>query len=270
MLWAQKSREKWFKNGDRNASYFHLSTVVRRRRNKIEGLMDDNQTWIFSKKSVKRVVADYFNNLFLDCDSPGIPRTWPRLFPNLIKSDMKDISNNVTIKEIKEALFHIGKYKTPGPDGVPVLFFQNHWNICSKDIYSLIYDSFETASIPCHLNETFLVLVPKNELPISMKQIRPISLCNTLYKIISKILVNRIRPILKDLINPTQASFILGRQISDNIIIAHENMNKYRRSKGKKSLLAWEVIFSRRMIALIGSSLKIPSIRLGLIGKLPI
>lgn len=218
---------------------------MRRRRNKIEGFLDDNQSWISSKEGIKKVVVDYFKNLFTDSDSLGIPNTWPKLFPMPNENDMKSICDPVTTIEIKEALFGIGKFKALGSDGMPAIFFQDCWQICKHDVQNLVFSSFEAAKIPQNLNETFIALVPKTDSPISINQIRPINLCNTLYKIISKILVNRIRPLLNDITNPAQASFIPGRQITNNIVIAQEIVNKYRRPKSKKGLLAWKIDLSK-------------------------
>ena len=80
-----------------------------------------------------------------------------------------------------------------------------------------------------------IALIPKVDHPISTAQFRPISLCNTLYKIIAKILVNRMRPILEKIIEPVQSVFVLKRSIHDNILLTHEIMNKFNNMKGKKS-----------------------------------
>ena len=82
-------------------------------------------------------------------------------------------------------------------------------------------------------NDTFLVLIPKVENPQMVSQLRPIGLCNVAYKVVSKVIVNRIKPILDKVVAPTQASFVPGRQITDNIVIAQEMLHTMRRKKGK-------------------------------------
>ena len=79
---------------------------------------------------------------------------------------------------------------------------------------------FASQKVPNYLNQTLIALIPKQLGPETVSQFRPISLCNTVYKIISRILVNRIRPLLPRLISPMQAAFLQGRRGADNIIIA--------------------------------------------------
>ena len=90
--------------------------------------------------------------------------------------------------------------------------------------------------MPCQLNDTTIVLIPKVKNPQSIKEFRPISLCNVIYKIISKCLVNRLRPLLDGMISPTQSAFIPGRSISDNALIAFEcmhSLNTLKDSRGE-------------------------------------
>ena len=86
---------------------------------------------------------------------------------------------------------------------------------------------FSSGKIPCGLNHTLITLVPKVASPQDMSLFRPISLCCTLYKVISKILVSRIQPPLQYLISHNQVSFVPSRLISDNIVIAQDVLHKF-------------------------------------------
>jgi len=88
------------------------------------------------------------------------------------------------------------------------------------------------------INHTFLALIPKRDNPTETQHFRPISLCNTVYKTISKILVNRLRPLLDKIVSPVQSAFIPGRSIHENILLTHEIMHKFKKTKGKQAWVA--------------------------------
>ncbi|VVA40654.1 PREDICTED: reverse mRNAase, partial [Prunus dulcis] len=104
---------------------------------------------------------------------------------------------------------------------------------------------FSSGSVPEYLNSTLVTLVPKITNPQSMLQFRPISLCNTLYKVVSKIIVGRLRPLMCKLVSPNQVSFVPGRQISDNIFIAQEVLHRFYRARGKTGYIAWKIDLSK-------------------------
>lgn len=130
-------------------------------------------------------------------------------------------------------------YKAPGLDGFPTGFYQNSWKTVGPSIYQLVVDFFDQGTIPEGLNNTLLALIPKVAHPETVKQFRHISLCNVTYKIIAKVIViNRLKPIMEQLVSHEQSSFVPGRQISDNIIIYQEVLHSIRtRSSGKKIMV---------------------------------
>lgn len=134
-------------------------------------------------------MKDYFRDMFTDNGAIGIPASWPSMFHSISTTNQELFNKHVTLEEVKASLFSIGKHKAPGPDELPARFFQRFWDLRQKDIFTLIHQCFSYAWIPSDLNETFIVLIPKTQNLTSMTQIRPISLCITLYKILSKILV---------------------------------------------------------------------------------
>ncbi|BFG41163.1 hypothetical protein CerSpe_274360 [Prunus speciosa] len=191
------------------------------------------------------IIVNYFQGLFGDSVLVDDYRLLPHLFPRLADTNVEGLSCEVTDDEVKNSLFAIGGLKTPGSDGFPALFYQKYWGMCSADIITLVKDCFLTASLPENINETLIALVPKVERPISMTQLRPISLCNTLYKVISKILVARLRPCKANLVSPNQVSFVPRRQIVDNIVVAQEMLHKFKISKGRKGFIAWKIDLSK-------------------------
>ena len=139
-----------------------------------------------------------------------------------------------TDKEIRDALFQIGPLKAPGPDGMPGRFFRRNWALLKEEVIRAVKNFFTNGVIPEGANDTVLVLIPKGSNPECLTDYRPISLCNVLYKIISKCLVNRLRPHLDGLISETQSAFVPSRLITDNAIIAFECFHKIQRSKNPR------------------------------------
>jgi hypothetical protein len=134
--------------------------------------------------------------------------------------------------EILQAVHQLGPLKAPGPNGIPAAFYQKFWPIVQQDVLHMVKTFFHSSFLLKSLNHTFITLIPKVPTPERVTQFRPISLCNVSYKIISKILVNRLKPLMDGLITPFQNAFVQGRQITDNIILAHE-IFEYLKKKGK-------------------------------------
>jgi hypothetical protein len=108
------------------------------------------------------------------------------------------------------------------PDGFPVRFYQCNWEVVKVDVIIAIWKFFESGRMLLGVNETTIVLLPKKDDPELLKDFRPILLCNVIYKVVSKCIVNRFRPLLQDLIGPTQTAFVSGCLITDNALIAFE------------------------------------------------
>ena len=104
-------------------------------------------------------------------------------------------------------------------------------------------------------NATNICLIPKNDRPEEASHFRPISLCNVIYKVISKIITNRLKPILKSIVSPFQNAFVPGRLLTDNCLIAHELVNVIKqRKKGNIHLAALRLICSKLTIKSTGTS----------------
>lgn len=133
------------------------------------------------------------------------------------------------------ALFQIGPLKAPDPDGFPARFFQRNWGLLKDDIIRAIKYFFATGNMPQGVNDTTIVLIPMVKNPTDLKDFRPISLCNVIYKIISKCLVNRLWPILDGMVSPTQSAFIPGRLITDNDLIVFECLHTMDSTKDDRA-----------------------------------
>ncbi|KAM1294906.1 hypothetical protein ACFX1Q_015702 [Malus domestica] len=231
--WLQRSRVKWLQEGDANTAFFHQSTLQRRRRNCVVKLQDGRQGWVENQDSIRHTFEDHYINLFT---SSGL-RDWGQslhCIQHMVSDQMnEELTRPVGVEEIKLAAFQMGGLKAPGPNGFQGIFYQTFWNTLLDDVNCIVQDYMQGACSPKRLNSTYIVLVPKVKNPVSVGQFRPISLCNYSYKIVSKVLANRLKPILPDLISPMQSAFVSGRQIQDNIGIAHEMFHFLHLRKAK-------------------------------------
>ena len=142
-----------------------------------------------------------------------------------------------TPEEVKIAAFQIRPFKAPGIDGKPGMFYQKYWNIIGNLTTASTLSCLNSGCILKELNKTLITLIPKMDCPRNVSQYRPISLCNVAYKIIVKIIVNRLQPIMGDLISPYQTAFIKGRSISNNIIVSSEVMSTIGKRKSRRGFL---------------------------------
>jgi hypothetical protein len=137
-------------------------------------------------------------------------------------------------EEILQTVRQMGSLKAPGPDGIPTAFYQKFWPTVKTDILNMVKAFFHSGFLLRSLNHTYIILIPKVPTPERVTQFRPISLCNVTYKIISKVLVNRLKPFMDSLVTPYQNAFIQRRQITDNIILAHEVVEYLKKKKRGK------------------------------------
>jgi len=139
-----------------------------------------------------------------------------------------------TEEEVREALFMMHPEKAPGPDGMTALFFQHSWHIIKGDLVEMVNNFLIMGEMDSRLNITHICMIPKTERPTKMMELWPISLCNVGYKIISKVLCQRLKICLPSLVSETQSAFVAGRLISDNILIVQEMFHGLRTNKACK------------------------------------
>ncbi|CAL9021650.1 unnamed protein product [Prunus brigantina] len=151
-----------------------------------------------------------------------------------------------TAEEVKHALFQMHPSKAPGPDGMSPFFFQKYWDVVGGEVTAAILDFLRTGKLLPKLNFTHVALIPKVKDPTNMTQFRPISLCNVIYKIGAKVLANRLKLILNDVIGVQQSAFVPGRMISDNSIVAFEVLHyMHNRTHGKLGFQALKLDMSK-------------------------
>ncbi|KAG5523350.1 hypothetical protein RHGRI_035240 [Rhododendron griersonianum] len=246
MYQHQRSRLNWIRYGDKNTSFFHATVTQRRQRNQLSKIRDSRGQWLTEEKEINGHLQDYFSSLFKASGSRDFNRVL-RVVDNCITDEMNGLlTRMVSDPEIKEAAFQLGDLKAPGPNGFNGLFYQQFWDTVGLDVSKAVKEFFNDGSLLKDFNSTNLVLIPKVQFPESLSQLRPISLCNFCLKIITKVLANRLKRILKPVISPNQSAFVPGRMIQDSILVAHEAFHFLNRKKeGKESFMAVKLDFNK-------------------------
>ncbi|GKC60500.1 RNA-directed DNA polymerase, eukaryota [Tanacetum coccineum] len=238
---SQKSKVKWAIGGDENSKYFHGVLNKNRNQHSIRGILVDGN-WIETPSLVKKEFLSYFSNRF---DRPPEFRLHNNAeFPNKLSPEQQsDLEINVTRNEIKKAIWDCGTDKSPGPDGFTFGFFRRYWSFLENDVIEAVNTFFINGNFPKGINSSFITLIPKNQEAKTTKDFRPITLIGCIYKIISKILANRMVFVLEDLVNEVQSAFISKRQILDGPFILNELYHWC--SKKKKQTMIFKVDFEK-------------------------
>nr|GEW68104.1 RNA-directed DNA polymerase, eukaryota, reverse transcriptase zinc-binding domain protein [Tanacetum cinerariifolium] len=184
---------------------------------------------------VKKEFLNHFKNRF---GRPNKTRLvlvteFPRQLNSIQHMDMKA---DVTIKVIKYAIWDCGTDKSPGPNGFSFDFYRCFWSGIQKDMVAAVKCFFHYGSIPKGCNSSFIALIPKIPDAKMVKDFSPISLIGSLYKIIAKIMANRLVTVLGDVINEIQSAFVADRQILDGWFILNEVL-QWCKLKKKQSFI---------------------------------
>lgn len=241
LLWRQKSREVWILQGDQNTRFFHASTVVNRKCNFIGALKNDDGSWLQSPSAIRSFLLDKFEALFHSDNIRPDDDLYSLFHADVSHQENIELCRVPMASEIHDVLKSMHPIKIPGPDGMPALFYQFFWSIVGSSVVELLQNFFHSGIMPKWINKTYVVLVPKCINACSFSQLRPISLCNVTYKLISKILANRLRPLLNRLISPNQSAFVPGRWIGENTLLVNEIVHTMKRKRGKGGLMGLKI-----------------------------
>ncbi|GAU34899.1 hypothetical protein TSUD_144300 [Trifolium subterraneum] len=249
---AECGEEMEVKSGQRCIGYekdtstqsFSISSAKQRKK-KIESLVNEVNVEVKSQREICEVAMNYFDNLFKANATIHEP-ILSLIAPKVTQEDNERLVAPITREELKEALFQMHPDKAPGPDGFNPAFYQHFWEMCGNDIFEAAKEWLDRGFFPSSLNDTNICLIPKCENPVSMKDMRPISLCNVLYKMVSKLLANRLKMCLEKCVSEEQSAFIEGRSILDNALIAIEVIHALKRkTTGRRGELALKIDISK-------------------------
>ncbi|CAL1355813.1 unnamed protein product [Linum trigynum] len=245
IYWQQKSRITGLKKRDMNTSYFHTATRTRRKKNFVHGLRSDTGEWVTGEARKADIVSSFYQSLFTTKNQVEnmVDRVAALPISRSVSPEMNDrLTEPVLLSEVRLTVFAMGSKQAPGSDGFNGKFFKAFWDILRASVVDAVCSFFSTSKMLRSFNHTWLTLITKVENVETMRQLRPISLCQFVYKIISKIMATRLACLLPQIISEGQNAFIRERQIVDNILLGHELMHYLKiKTKGKKGYMALKV-----------------------------
>ncbi|KAL2224841.1 UNVERIFIED_CONTAM: hypothetical protein Sindi_2937900 [Sesamum indicum] len=234
IMLQQRAKMQWMKGGDQCSRIFFRKIAQRRVARRIMQINDDNGTTHTESGEITNEFVRYYQNL-LGGNRRQLPldirflRPWARHV--LTTEEAGQLIVAFSPKDVKQAVFDIAEDKAPGPDGFSSGFFKAAWSVVGHEITTAVLDFFSTGKLLKQVNSTLLALIPKVHTPMTVGDFRPISCCNVLYKIIAKLIVQRLSMVLDKIISPCQGAFIPGRSIGDNIMLAQELFTGYNQAR---------------------------------------
>ena len=222
-MWQQRSMVAWLSEGHRNTHFFHLRASNRRRKKLIKSLQKQDGQLTDDLSEMQKLALDFYKALYTSEGVEGLDDVLQHVPSKVTAAMNMEICAPYTKEEVKIALFQMFPTKAPGPDGFPAHFYQRHWDVCGDEVTSIVLRIVSGEESP------------EVTTPTVLAQFRPISLCNVLYKIASKVIANRLKVILPDIISEEQSAFVPGRLITDNIICAYECLHFMKRSRSKSN-----------------------------------
>ncbi|XP_031120872.1 uncharacterized protein LOC116024110 [Ipomoea triloba] len=223
-FWRQRAKQHWLRGADANTKFFHRYDSSRKKKNTISRLKNESDVWVEGDE-LHTVVLDYFHDIF----APNVPSSSTidsfvaSIAPRVSQHQNEALLRSFVVDEVKTALFSMFPDKAPGPDGMNPGFYQHYWDVVGSDVSTFVLKCLNECFFPTGLNDTNVVLIPKKACPERVSDLRPIALCNVVYyKIMAKMVANRMKPLLGEVISDSQSAFIPNRLITYNILIAAE------------------------------------------------
>ncbi|KAK3219223.1 hypothetical protein Dsin_013193 [Dipteronia sinensis] len=216
----KKSWVKWLKEGDKNSKFFHSVANGRSRRNHI-GEISFGGVKVSNPVQVRNGVVNFFKDQFSNVGWRR-PKILGLEIKLILEVERKVLDEGFSEEEVWGAVSGCDGNKAPGPDDLNLNFIKANWKVIQGDFMKFIHEFHKDGSIVKDLNKTFVALIPKCSHPETMKDFRPISLVGSMYKLLAKVLANRLKVVMNSVIEEYQMAFVKDRQILDSFVVAEE------------------------------------------------
>nr|GEY93610.1 RNA-directed DNA polymerase, eukaryota [Tanacetum cinerariifolium] len=239
--YIQKSKVTWAIEGDENSKFFHGIINKKMSQLAIRGIFIDG-SWCTEPGTIKKAFVNHFEARFKE---PGLQRFKINFqFPKkLLQNQADDLERVVSRDEIRLAVWNCGDNKSPGPDGYSFEFLKKYWDLIGSDLCEAVEYFFRNGSFPKGCNSSFIALIPKVLDAKFVSDFRPISLIGCVYKVITKVLANRLMEVISDLVSDTQSAFVSERQTLDGPFILDELLQWCKRRN--KQTMFFKVDFAK-------------------------
>ena len=219
---------KWARVGDRCTKEFFEHHSGAKRPTPILK-MQDGDILLTTQSAIEAHILAFYQNLYaldeaVENNTGAREDCFTFVKQTVTAAHNEELLRPVTMKEVTDAMNQLPVGKAPGVDTIPAEFYQELWDNIDFDIFNFVSESISQASITDELNISKIALLPKSEDRLRIQNYRPISLLNTLYKVVAKVYANRMKPILHNWVLPSQTGFVPNRCILDNIFLAFESI----------------------------------------------
>ncbi|VFQ83166.1 unnamed protein product, partial [Cuscuta campestris] len=224
--WSQKANVKWIANGDASTKFFHSYVKGKRRKASIRLLKNHEGKEMVDHNEISSFIVNHFESSYTQEFMGNLEPILCHIPTLITDQDNQNMIKLPQEEEIKAAIWHLNPNSSAEPDGYNGEFFRYFWDIIKVDIISAIQEFFLGHPIPMAFGSTYIILIPKLEGAKFIGDYRPIALSTFFSKIISRILSNRLSPLLDKIISPKQEGFQKGKGIEEHILLTNELMHR--------------------------------------------
>jgi len=205
-------------------------------------MLQVNDVQIDGVQNVRDAVFQPFSSHYkvTDLDRPGMEGLQ---FRQLCMVESGSLIRPFTLEEVKQAVWDCDSFKSPGPDGISFGFLKKFWPELKDDFMRFVLEFHRNGRLIKGVNATFISLIPKVDSPQRVNDFTPLSLLGCMYKVLAKILANRLQVVIGSVVSDSQSAFVMGKQILDGILVAYEAVDEARRQH--KDTLLFKVDFKK-------------------------